>query len=54
MLQLASGQRLSDIANEMSVSSKTISTYRKRILDKMKLKSDPELATYARENRLVP
>ena len=54
MRSLASGKRPGEIAAEMSLSPKTISTYRNRILRKMNVKSDTELIDYARENQLVP
>ncbi len=50
---IASGKTVSDIAEEMCLSVKTVSTYRSRILDKMKLKNNAELTTYAIRNKLV-
>jgi DNA-binding NarL/FixJ family response regulator len=50
---IASGKTVSDIAGEMCLSVKTVSTYRSRILDKMKLKNNAELTTYAIRNKLV-
>jgi len=50
---IASGKTVSDIADEMCLSVKTVSTYRSRILDKMKLKNNAELTTYAIRNKLV-
>jgi len=46
-------QVMSLIATKLSLSVKTISTYRSRILDKMKLKNNAELTHYAIDNRLV-
>lgn len=53
MLMLASGKAVGEIAREQYLSVKTISTYRHRILDKMKLKSNAELTYYAIQNRLI-
>lgn len=53
MCLLASGRTPTEIAGELSLSVKTISTYRSRILEKMKMKNNAELIHYAIENRLV-
>jgi DNA-binding NarL/FixJ family response regulator len=53
MLRIASGKTVSKIAGELSLSVKTISTYRSRILDKMKMKTSSELMHYAIKNKLV-
>ena len=53
MLKIASGKTLSQIAGEMSLSIKTISTYRERILEKMKMKNNAELTYYAIKRHLV-
>ncbi len=50
---IASGKMMSDIARELSLSIKTISTYRARILEKMGMKNNAELMHYAIQNRLV-
>ncbi|OGO37711.1 MAG: DNA-binding response regulator [Chloroflexi bacterium RBG_16_57_8] len=50
---IASGKTVSEIAHSLSLSVKTVSTYRVRILSKMKLKNNAELVRYAMENRLV-
>jgi DNA-binding NarL/FixJ family response regulator len=50
---LAGGMKLSEIANELSLSPKTVSVYRARVLEKMKLGSTAELATYAERNGLL-
>lgn len=52
-LALASGKSSSEIARAMSLSIKTISTYRARILEKMNLKSSVELMQYAIRNQLI-
>jgi len=50
---IASGKSVSDIANRLSLSDKTVSTYRSRILEKMKMKNNAELTYYAIKNELV-
>ena len=46
MCLIASGRTVSEIADEMSLSVKTISTYRSRVLEKLNLKNNAELARY--------
>jgi len=53
MLMIASGKTISQIAEELSLSVKTIGTYRTRVLEKMKMKSNAELMHYAIKNGLV-
>jgi two-component system, NarL family, invasion response regulator UvrY len=53
LCMISSGKRLKEIAEELSLSIKTISTYRTRILDKMKLRNNAELIRYALQNNLV-
>ncbi|MBI9052897.1 MAG: response regulator transcription factor [Bacteroidales bacterium] len=53
MCMLANGKSNSDIATELSLSPKTISTYRERILEKMDLKSTAEIIRYAIKESLV-
>ncbi len=50
---IASGKTISEIANELSLSIATISTYRHRLLEKMDLKNNAELTHYAISNNLV-
>ncbi|MBE2230260.1 MAG: response regulator transcription factor [Chitinophagaceae bacterium] len=50
---LASGKSVSEIAHQLSLSSTTVSTYRSRIMEKMKMKSNAELARYAIETKLI-
>lgn len=50
---IASGQTVGEIAQKLSLSDKTISTYRRRILDKMDMKTNAELTHYAIRNHLV-
>ena len=53
MLMLAAGTMVSHIAEELSLSVKTVSTYRTRILDKMGMKTNADLTRYAMENDLL-
>ena len=53
MRMLASGKTVKEIAAELSLSVKTISTYRARILAKMNLHTNAELIHYAITNQLV-
>jgi two-component system invasion response regulator UvrY len=53
MCMIASGKTISKIAEELFLSVKTISTYRSRILEKMKMKSNAELTHYTIKHRLV-
>jgi DNA-binding NarL/FixJ family response regulator len=53
MCMIASGKSLTDIANQMSLSVKTVSVYRARVLEKMRLKNNAELTHYAIRNQLV-
>ncbi len=53
LCRIASGKTVSQIASELFLSVKTISTYRTRILDKMNLKSNAQLTHYAIKNRLI-
>ncbi|HET6862086.1 MAG TPA: response regulator transcription factor [Pyrinomonadaceae bacterium] len=50
---IASGKTVGEIAKGLSLSDKTISTYRRRILDKMQLNTNAELTYYAIRNGLV-
>jgi len=50
---IASGKTLSGIAAELCLSPKTISVYRSRLLEKLKLLNNSELTRYAIKNRLV-
>jgi len=53
MCMMASGMMQTRIAEELSLSIKTISTYRTRILAKMGMSNNAEITRYAIENRLV-
>ena len=52
-LMLSSGRTVSEIAVELSLSDKTISTYRSRLIEKMGMKTNAELAPYAIMNTLI-
>ncbi|MBE7426438.1 MAG: response regulator transcription factor [Ideonella sp.] len=53
LLMIASGKRLSDIAEELKLSPKTVSVYRARVLEKLGLANNSELTVYAIRNGLV-
>ena len=53
LMKIASGKRLSDIAEELMLSPKTVSVYRARVLEKLKLSNNAELTVYAIRNELV-
>lgn len=53
LLKIASGKRLADIAQELMLSPKTVSVYRARLLEKLKLSNNAELTVYAIRNELV-
>jgi DNA-binding NarL/FixJ family response regulator len=50
---LASGKTVSEVAHELSLSVKTVSTHRTRLLKKMAMRTNAELTHYALRNRLV-
>lgn len=50
---IVSGESLTSIANKLSLSVKTVSTYRSRILEKMNMKNNAQLVRYAIQHRLV-
>lgn len=50
---IARGCKLSDIADRLALSPKTVSVYRARVLEKLGLSSNAELATYAMRNGLI-
>lgn len=51
--KLASGKQATEVANELYLSVKTISTYRSRILEKMEMRNNAELMFYAVQNQLI-
>ena len=53
MRLLASGKTVSQIARDLYLSQKTISTHRARLLEKMRMKTNAELTFYAVQNHLI-
>lgn len=53
MLAIISGKRIKQIAKEMALSIKTVSTYHSRILQKLKFNSDAEMIRYAIEEGII-
>jgi len=53
MRLIASGKTPKGIAEELSLSVKTVSTYRARLLEKMKMKTNAQVIRYAVQNNLV-
>lgn len=53
MLMIASGKTVSEIAETLNLSVKTISTYRTRILEKMELENNAKLVHYALKHNLL-
>jgi len=53
LVLIASGRRLADIALELTLSPKTVSVYRARVLEKLQLANNSELTVYAIRNGLV-
>ena len=53
IILLAAGHKLNGIAELLTVSPKTVSTYRSRILEKLNLKTTAEIIRYALSNNLA-
>jgi DNA-binding NarL/FixJ family response regulator len=53
MRLIASGKTLSEIADLLSLSDKTVSTYRARLMEKMGMRTNAEVTRYAIQNKLV-
>ena len=53
MCLIASGKKVKQIAQELLLSPKTVSTYRSRVLEKMKMNSNVQLTRYAIQHQLV-
>ena len=53
LCMIASGKTVTDIAQELLLSEKTVSTYRSRVLEKMNMKNNAELTYYAIKNQLI-
>ena len=54
LVNIGSGKQLREIAIEMRLSAKTVSTYRSRLLQKMGMVTNAQLVRYAIEHRLAP
>lgn len=54
LIMIASGKTVTEIAVDLSLSVKTISMYRARLLQKMRLRHNAELTHYAMRHKLVP
>jgi DNA-binding NarL/FixJ family response regulator len=52
LLALAAGKRSGEIAAELNLSGKTVSTYKRRILNKLHLRSTSDLVHYVIDNQL--
>ena len=52
LTRMGAGRSIHEIAVELSLSPKTVSTYRSRLLEKLKLKSEADIIRYVIENRL--
>lgn len=53
MCMLAKGKSVKEIADELCISDKTVSTHRMRLLEKMGMKKNAELTSYAIRNELI-
>jgi DNA-binding NarL/FixJ family response regulator len=53
MIMLAAGKTAKEIAKQLFLSIRTVSTYRARVLEKMKMKTNAELIRYALQNKIV-
>jgi DNA-binding NarL/FixJ family response regulator len=53
LLLIASGKEVTQISEALALSVKTVSTYRARVLEKMKMRTNAELTMYAVNNKLV-
>lgn len=53
LLRLARGERTGEIAEALHLNIKTVSTYRRRILEKLGLKNNAQLIDYARSHNLI-
>ena len=50
---LAAGKTAKEVAHDLSISIKTVSTYRTRVLEKLALKTNADLTRYALQHRLI-
>jgi DNA-binding NarL/FixJ family response regulator len=51
---LAAGQSVSEIADELNLSAKTVSTHKTRLMEKMQLTNISDLVRYAVKHQLLP
>ena len=52
LLALAAGRRIGDVASELNLSAKTVSTYKRRILNKLGLASTADLVRFVIDRKL--
>jgi len=52
--ELGAGLTVSEIAEKMELSPKTVSTYRRRVLKKLGLRNNAELVRFALDEKLIP
>jgi DNA-binding NarL/FixJ family response regulator len=52
-IQVAKGKSLNEIAEELFISNKTVSTHKARLMEKMNFQSNSELVRYASDNHLI-
>lgn len=53
LLLVAQGKNLNEIADHISISNKTVSTYKRRLMQKMEISSNADLVRYVMENNLT-
>ena len=53
LCMIGQGRRVKDIADNLGLSAKSVSTYRNRVLQKLKMRTNEQLSSYARNHRLV-
>lgn len=53
MIMLSKGKSVTEIAQEIFISDKTVATYRSRIMEKMQMKKNAELTIYSLRNKLI-
>jgi DNA-binding NarL/FixJ family response regulator len=53
MLAIAAGRAGTEIARDLSVSTKTVSTYRRRVLEKMRMNTNADLTRYVLEQKVL-
>ena len=53
LLKIARGKKIKEIADELNIGSSSVSTYRKRIIEKLNLHSNADIIRYVIENKLL-